>query len=79
LIPDGPTYAIEKTKEKGMGMFAKRALKAGELILAERPVLVTPQHVAFPIPPHEQEKIILKLRKPNGIYFDFPCGAYSCH
>ncbi|KAJ6555176.1 hypothetical protein DFH09DRAFT_1165719 [Mycena vulgaris] len=40
--PLEPTYEIHATGNMGLGMFAKRALKAGDLVLSERPALVYP-------------------------------------
>jgi hypothetical protein len=40
--PGGINYEIRPTPSMGLGMFAKRDLKRGELILAERPLLVVP-------------------------------------
>lgn len=42
-IPDNSTYTILSTPNIGMGMFAARALKVGDLICGERPLLVVPQ------------------------------------
>ncbi|KAK7062501.1 hypothetical protein R3P38DRAFT_2679051, partial [Favolaschia claudopus] len=38
------TYKIRRTARMGSGMFAKCKLKPGDLVLAERPVLVYPNH-----------------------------------
>ena len=35
-------YEVRTTPDKGQGLFAKRDIKRGELILAERPLLVAP-------------------------------------
>ncbi|KAJ6491766.1 hypothetical protein C8R47DRAFT_1121710 [Mycena vitilis] len=35
-----------------MGLFATRALHAGELILSERPLLISPASFELPIPPN---------------------------
>jgi hypothetical protein len=42
--PDSPTYEVRQcaTEQMGLGMFATRNLKPGELILSERPALVYP-------------------------------------
>ncbi|KAJ7080640.1 hypothetical protein B0H15DRAFT_787079 [Mycena belliarum] len=42
--PLEPTYDIRATGKMGLGMFAKCDLKPGDLILAERPALVYPNH-----------------------------------
>ncbi|KAJ7886661.1 hypothetical protein B0H13DRAFT_2044029 [Mycena leptocephala] len=38
------TYEIRATPNMGLGMFAKRDLKAGDLVISERPALVFPNH-----------------------------------
>jgi hypothetical protein len=43
--PPETTYEIRATQNMGLGMFAKRALKAGDLILCERPALVFPNQL----------------------------------
>ncbi|KAH9918156.1 uncharacterized protein B0H18DRAFT_958060 [Fomitopsis serialis] len=43
-LPDHGTarpFSIQETEHKGLGMFATRLIKAGELILAERPTLLS--------------------------------------
>ncbi|KAJ7627141.1 hypothetical protein FB45DRAFT_795337 [Roridomyces roridus] len=44
--PGEPTYEIRQTKDMGLGMFAVRALKPGELVLSERPALIFPTETA---------------------------------
>ncbi|KAF9474369.1 SET domain-containing protein [Pholiota conissans] len=39
---NAPVYEVRTTPEMGMGVFATRNIKAGELIFAERPLLVVP-------------------------------------
>ncbi|KXN91923.1 SET domain-containing protein 5 [Leucoagaricus sp. SymC.cos] len=39
-------YEIKETEKTGMGVFAKRDIKRGELIFAERPLLVSPSNIA---------------------------------
>jgi hypothetical protein len=46
--PPYPSYTILGTPTKGFGMFAHRAIKAGEVILVEHPVLIVPER---PLPP----------------------------
>ena len=42
LPPQGPRpFRIADAGEKGLGMFATRAIKAGELIIAERPLVIS--------------------------------------
>jgi hypothetical protein len=43
--PNGtqPAYVIKPTPDKGLGIFATRDIKMGELIFAERPLLVSPK------------------------------------
>ncbi|KAI0733454.1 hypothetical protein C8Q72DRAFT_640660 [Fomitopsis betulina] len=44
LPPQGPhPFRISAAGEKGLGMFATRAIKAGELIIAERPLVISSQ------------------------------------
>lgn len=40
-----PAYTIRQTPDMGLGLFATRNIKVGELILAERPMLVTPRGI----------------------------------
>ncbi|KIK59025.1 hypothetical protein GYMLUDRAFT_202001 [Collybiopsis luxurians FD-317 M1] len=40
--PNGKSYRIGKADGKGLGMFATRPIRAGDLILDERPLLVCP-------------------------------------
>ncbi|KDR70420.1 hypothetical protein GALMADRAFT_271519 [Galerina marginata CBS 339.88] len=39
-------YEIKETKATGLGVFAKRDIALGELIFAERPLLVSPKNIA---------------------------------
>ncbi|KAF9442050.1 SET domain-containing protein [Macrolepiota fuliginosa MF-IS2] len=41
--PSDPYYEILHTPSKGFGMFAKRLIKPGQLILDEHPVLIVPE------------------------------------
>ncbi|KZT41071.1 SET domain-containing protein [Sistotremastrum suecicum HHB10207 ss-3] len=43
--PEKPAYEIRESPGKGVGMYALRALSAGELIIAERPMLLGPPAV----------------------------------
>ena len=38
-----PSYVVKSSPGKGVGVFATRDIKAGELVLSERPLLVTPK------------------------------------
>ncbi|KAJ6491765.1 hypothetical protein C8R47DRAFT_1121704 [Mycena vitilis] len=40
--PAAPAFKLDKVPGKGMGLFATRALPAGELILSERPLFLSP-------------------------------------
>ncbi|KAF8989424.1 hypothetical protein BDQ17DRAFT_1434473 [Cyathus striatus] len=43
-----PAYRISRTPTRGLGMFATRALSIGDLLIAERPLLVCPIHHYIP-------------------------------
>ncbi|KAH9843722.1 uncharacterized protein C8Q71DRAFT_698227 [Rhodofomes roseus] len=36
-------FRVQETEQKGLGMFATRVIKAGELVLAERPTVLSPR------------------------------------
>ncbi|KAJ7581994.1 hypothetical protein C8J56DRAFT_1100246 [Mycena floridula] len=40
--PTSPAFRIMETESKGLGVFTTRKVLAGELLLAERPLLITP-------------------------------------
>src|SRR5258706_9506244 len=41
-ISDPPPHAVRVTQNKGLGMFARRDIRKGELIVWERPALIVP-------------------------------------
>jgi hypothetical protein len=41
-LSDPPPHAIRVTRNKGLGMFARRDIRKGELIVWERPALIVP-------------------------------------
>ncbi|KAI5831715.1 SET domain-containing protein [Schizophyllum commune Tattone D] len=43
--PSTPAHRIAPAGAKGLGVFATRNIKGGELILGERPLLMTPAHI----------------------------------
>ncbi|KAF9546662.1 SET domain-containing protein [Agrocybe pediades] len=48
-IPTGPvSYALRSTPDMGFGCFATRAIKAGDVIFAERPLLLVPMGMHVP-------------------------------
>ncbi|KAF4612720.1 hypothetical protein D9613_011817 [Agrocybe pediades] len=50
--PSGPpAYEVRSTPDMGMGVFATRDIAAGELILAERPLLVAPRDIGMMVDP----------------------------
>ncbi|KAF7290114.1 SET domain-containing protein [Mycena chlorophos] len=54
--PTNPAYCVASIPGKGLGLIATRALKQGELILTERPLLVRPRSVTVFVPPSFDEK-----------------------
>ncbi|KAF7296000.1 Aldehyde dehydrogenase [Mycena kentingensis (nom. inval.)] len=52
--PDVPAFRVAPSPGKGAGLFSTRALKQGELILAERPLVVTPEPAAWLFTPAMQ-------------------------
>ncbi|KAJ7655736.1 hypothetical protein DFH06DRAFT_483176 [Mycena polygramma] len=50
--PAAPAFKLAEVPGKGMGLFATRALRAGELILSERPLFISPASFELPIPPN---------------------------
>ncbi|KAL0573394.1 hypothetical protein V5O48_008568 [Marasmius crinis-equi] len=48
LPPTDHCYAIKPSPGKGLGMFASRDIKQGEVILAERPIVVVPSPITYP-------------------------------
>ncbi|KAJ7072828.1 hypothetical protein C8F01DRAFT_1105379 [Mycena amicta] len=49
--PSPPAFRLISSPGKGLGLFSTRALKQGELILCERPLLITPLGVRVFVPP----------------------------
>ncbi|KDR71704.1 hypothetical protein GALMADRAFT_74705 [Galerina marginata CBS 339.88] len=45
-----PAYAIRSAPNMGTGLFATKDIKCGELILAERPLLVSPRNIVQRLP-----------------------------
>ncbi|KAJ7169115.1 hypothetical protein C8R43DRAFT_1155413 [Mycena crocata] len=48
--PKTSAFRVAATKDMGMGLFSTRALKMGDLILTERPLLVSARGISIPIP-----------------------------
>jgi hypothetical protein len=49
--PNGDTYEVLPTPDMGIGMFASRDIKMGDLVLSERPLIVIPsslRHILSP-------------------------------
>lgn len=52
--PVAPSYKIAATPDMGLGMFATRKLKMGELIVSERPLMIAPGALRRPLGlPHD--------------------------
>ncbi|CAK5281687.1 unnamed protein product [Mycena citricolor] len=49
MQPD-PAYRIAPAPGKGLGLFSTRALKQGELILSERPLMIVPPGIRLSLP-----------------------------
>ncbi|PPQ93633.1 hypothetical protein CVT25_000819, partial [Psilocybe cyanescens] len=45
-----PAYELRSTQDMGLGVFATRDIKVGELIFAERPLLVLPRNIGLLAP-----------------------------
>jgi hypothetical protein len=43
LLPSLPPYELREAQGKGLGLFATRNIAFGEVVLVERPILVSPQ------------------------------------
>ncbi|KAF9062594.1 hypothetical protein BDP27DRAFT_1481940 [Rhodocollybia butyracea] len=66
---DIPAYSIkelEQADRKGLGLFATRLIRAGDLVVDERPMLVVPAGSAIPLPesaasysPEQQKQVFL--------------------
>ncbi|KAK7460845.1 hypothetical protein VKT23_008776 [Stygiomarasmius scandens] len=61
-------YEIRESSGKGMGMFATRDIECGELIMAERPMLVIPAAYAPAVPVHftpaqQQQAVLNEMEK----------------
>ncbi|KAJ7647746.1 hypothetical protein FB45DRAFT_1052173 [Roridomyces roridus] len=70
--PSTPAHRMGSTPGKGMGLFSTRALKTGELILTERPLLVAPRGLPTAYPSsftHEQylQHSLNELEKAEAI------------
>lgn len=59
-----PSFSIRKTKAAGKGLFATKALKIGDLIFSERPIVVT-RAVRFSI------SVVTSLKATLGILSGF--------
>ncbi|KAJ7218296.1 hypothetical protein C8J57DRAFT_1395150 [Mycena rebaudengoi] len=68
--PTQPAFYMKPSPGKGNGLFSKRALKMGDLILSERPLLVTTPVISTDEPTgltHEQH-VQLSLNRMEKIY-----------
>jgi hypothetical protein len=76
LTPKGKTpYVVSKTA-RGLAMFAALPLEMGDLIVAERPIMVAPaaSHVALAFPKHfteEQKKQAIMFEWEKTLEFAF--------
>ncbi|KAJ6593496.1 hypothetical protein B0H19DRAFT_1011015 [Mycena capillaripes] len=52
IHPETPAFRVAGVPGKGMGLFSTRALAAGDLILSERPLLISPAGWEIPYPPN---------------------------
>ncbi|KAF7289312.1 Aldehyde dehydrogenase [Mycena indigotica] len=51
-MPTCPAFRVARSPGKGMGLFSTRNIKQGEIILYERPLLITPAAVRATAPEH---------------------------
>ncbi|KAJ6593498.1 hypothetical protein B0H19DRAFT_22530 [Mycena capillaripes] len=51
IHPETPAFRVADVPGKGIGLFSKRALTAGDLILSERPLLISPLGWKMLFPP----------------------------
>jgi hypothetical protein len=49
-VPESPFIRVSRTASRGFGVFATRSMRPGEIIHAERPIIVSPSIISTPTP-----------------------------
>ncbi|KAF8516572.1 hypothetical protein BU17DRAFT_76629 [Hysterangium stoloniferum] len=79
-FPEDPSFEIKQTPYKGAGMFSTRDIAAGELILAEHPVIILPNK---PIPyddAYDELELQLPVSQREEMLTLTNCRPYEeCH